>query len=514
MSLAHNPRFKALGNVVATAAIPAVVLGSLATPAQAAPITPARDVLTPKLATPSMVKAAEARIAAHLVAAHVPTSLTPATAKQTGTETVRKNDTLSHIQVRTGVSVADLKRFNGLSSDKIFPGQVLKLSGSSAAPARSNTSTKAPAKQAQSYKIQSGDTISGIAAKLGVGVTEVRRAAGNPVNDFIYAGRTLKIGAPSAPNAAPKTSQGPAAAPGTSTSATHTVRDGENPSVIASRYGMKLATFMSLNNLGSGSIIRPGQVLKISGQASTQSAVKAPASKAPAKRQSTYTIVPGDTLIGIGIKTGTPVNTLLKLNTNLSYTSKLIPGVTLKISGSTSTGGSSTGSSSVKPSSSKPLVGNSFLGRTYSSGTVNSANANKRALLAVQQPSRAQMQSMISRTAQQMGVDPSLALAHAFQESSFDMSSVSPANAVGVMQVIPSAGAWAEGLVGRKLNLLDPQDNVTAGVAIIRHHQRNSPSKEIGIASYYQGAAGVKKNGMYADTKRYVANIIALQKRF
>lgn len=523
MSLAHNPRFKALGSVVATAAIPAVVLGSLATPAQAAPITPARDALTPKLATPSMVKAAEARIAAHLVASHVPTSLTPATAKRTGTETVRKNDTLSHIAVRTGVSVADLKRINGLSSDRIFPGQVLKLSGSSAASPKSNAATKAPAKQvqAQSYKIKSGDTISGIAAKLGVSVSDVRRAAGNPTNDFIYAGRTLNIGAASASNTTSKSATPPTAVSGTSASGTHTVRAGENPSVIASRYGMKLATFMSLNNLGSGSIIKPGQVLKTSGKASAAPSAKAPAgsakapvNKTPAARQSTYTIVPGDTLIGIGIKTGTPVNALLKLNTNFSYSTTLIPGTTLKISGSASTGSSSTSSSSVKPSSSKPLVGNTFLGRTYSSGTVNSANANKQALLSVKQPSRAQMQSMVSRTAQQMGVDPSLALAHAFQESSFDMNSVSPANAVGVMQVIPSAGAWAETLIGRKLNLLDPQDNVTAGVAIIRHHQRNSPSKEIGIASYYQGAAGVKKYGMYADTKRYVANITALQNRF
>ncbi len=168
----------------------------------------------------------------------------------------------------------------------------------------------------------------------------------------------------------------------------------------------------------------------------------------------------------------------------------------------------------MNPTSSKPLVGNTFLGRTYSSGTVNSANENKRALLAANLPSRAQMQAMVASTARAMGVEPSLALAHAFQESSFNMASVSPANAVGVMQVIPSAGQWAEGLVGRKLNLLDPQDNVTAGIAIIRHHQRNSPSKEIGIASYYQGAAGVKKYGMYPDTKRYVANILALQNRF
>ena len=82
------------------------------------------------------------------------------------------------------------------------------------------------------------------------------------------------------------------------------------------------------------------------------------------------------------------------------------------------------------------------------------------------------------------------------------------------MQVIPSSGEWASQMVGRKLNLLDPQDNVTAGVAIIRHLQRTSSSLDIGIASYYQGAAGVKRNGMYPDTKQYVAKVKRYMQQF
>ena len=77
------------------------------------------------------------------------------------------------------------------------------------------------------------------------------------------------------------------------------------------------------------------------------------------------------------------------------------------------------------------------------------------------------MRRLVHDTAVQMGVDPALALAHAHQESGFDHRAVSPADAVGAMQVIPDAGDWASGLVGRELDLLDPQDNVTAGVAIM-----------------------------------------------
>ena len=499
MSIAQNRHVRAIGGAVATAAIPAVVLGTLATPAVAAPL-PTRDALQPRIATPAMVKAAEARISAHLVASHIPTSVTPM-AKKSETVTVKKGDTLSHISLRTKVSVADLKKANSLRSDTIFAGQTLRLKASGTAATAQRTAASGTAKTVSQYKVVVGDTLGGIAHRMGKSLAEVRSAAGNPAGDLIHIGQTLRFSSAGGTAVSKPGSQGSS----TRKPGSYVVRAGDTPSGIALRHNMSVSSFMSINGLGSSTIIRPGQVLKVSGGSASSSPA---APKAPAVGQGSYTVVSGDTLIGIANKTNTPVNTLLKLNKNLSYSSTLSIGQRLKTSGN----GSS--SSAVNPTSSKPLVGNTFLGRTYSSGTVNSANENKRTLLAAKLPSRAQMQSMVASTARAMGVDPSLALAHAFQESSFNMASVSPANAVGVMQVIPSAGQWAEGLVGRELNLLDPQDNVTAGIAIIRYHQRNSPSKEIGIASYYQGAAGVKKYGMYPDTKRYVANILALQKRF
>jgi LysM repeat protein len=48
---------------------------------------------------------------------------------------------------------------------------------------------------------------------------------------------------------------------------------------------------------------------------------------------------------------------------------------------------------------------------------------------------------------------------------------------------------------GTRAELLDPRDNVTAGVAIIRQLVRTSSSLDIAIASYYQGAGSVKRNG-------------------
>ena len=166
------------------------------------------------------------------------------------------------------------------------------------------------------------------------------------------------------------------------------------------------------------------------------------------------------------------------------------------------------------PTGGTSLVGNTFLGRTYAPSVVASANANKASLLAMGVPSRDQMQAKVAATARSMGVDAALAQAIAFQESGFDHTSVSPANAIGTMQVIPTSGDWASDLVGRDLNLLDPDDNVVAGVAILRQLVKTSPDLPTAIASYYQGAGSVKRNGMFSDTRRYVANVQTLMARF
>ena len=81
-------------------------------------------------------------------------------------------------------------------------------------------------------------------------------------------------------------------------------------------------------------------------------------------------------------------------------------------------------------------------------------------------------------------------------------------------QVVPSAGDWASEIVGRHLNLLDPDDNVTAGVAILGRLVSNSADLPTAIAGYYQGATSVRNNGMFADTRVYVANIQTHMSRF
>ena len=78
---------------------------------------------------------------------------------------------------------------------------------------------------------------------------------------------------------------------------------------------------------------------------------------------------------------------------------------------------------------------------------------------------------------------------------------------------MPSSGRWASTLVGRHLDLLDTRDNVVAGVAILSTLTA-AEREEVAVAAYYQGLGSVRAHGMYPDTRRYVADVLALRRRF
>jgi soluble lytic murein transglycosylase-like protein len=124
------------------------------------------------------------------------------------------------------------------------------------------------------------------------------------------------------------------------------------------------------------------------------------------------------------------------------------------------------------------------------------------------------MRNIIVAKARANGVDPALALAVSYQESGWNMHVVSVANAVGAMQVIPATSAWISGVVGRRLDPTSPSDNATTGVVLLKILTRAASSERQAVAAYYQGLRSVRANGMFADTRQYVANVMALKARF
>jgi LysM repeat protein len=309
----------------------------------------------------------------------------------------------------------------------------------------------------------------------------------------------------------------PTSSAGSSGGQSYVVRAGDTVSEIALRTGSTVGAIVAANGLNAQALIMVGQRLTIPAPGAERAgapptpaaepAGAAPPAAPPQQATRTHTVVAGDTVWDIARSTGSTVAAIVAAN-GLDSSALIRIGQRLTVPPAGAAGAGAT------PSSPRPLVGNTFAGRTYPGTTVAAANANKATLMARPVPSREEMRGLIARIAAEMGVDPSLALAVGYQESGFDQRAVSPANAIGAMQVIPSSGEWASGLVGRPLDLLDPVDNATAGVAILRQLQRSTADLPTAIASYYQGLGSVRRNGMYADTRRYVANVQTLMTRF
>ena len=121
------------------------------------------------------------------------------------------------------------------------------------------------------------------------------------------------------------------------------------------------------------------------------------------------------------------------------------------------------------------------------------------------------MRRVVIRIAHQNGVGTNIALAISWQESGWQMDQVSSAHAIGAMQVLPSTGRWVSTVVGRPLELRKLHDNVTAGVVLIRVLRDNAGVRHA-VAGYYQGLASVRHDGMYRDTRHYVANVLYLRR--
>jgi LysM repeat protein len=129
--------------------------------------------------------------------------------------------------------------------------------------------------------------------------------------------------------------------------------------------------------------------------------------------------------------------------------------------------------------------------------------------------SKAYARSLVRAAARRHGLDPALVLALAYNESGFQQHVTSSVGAVGVMQVMPGTGQWvAKYLLHRPVDLRNVRDNVAAGVAYFAMLRRLTGRNDMALAGYYQGLASVKKRGMFDDTKAYVANILALRRRF
>ena len=188
----------------------------------------------------------------------------PQVQNNAGRYVIQSGDTLSKIARQFNTSVSALKSANGLKSDLIITGHRLLIPGaqtqvSKPAPkpvvrvANVATQTRSNAKN---YVVQSGDTLSGIARKMGTTVDQLVKLNGIRNKNIIYVGQTLAIN-----SYAPAQAQTKASA--YAKSGQYTVKRGDSLYKIARQYGKSVQDIARQNNLKNPNLIYPGQVLKV-----------------------------------------------------------------------------------------------------------------------------------------------------------------------------------------------------------------------------------------------------------
>ncbi len=179
------------------------------------------------------------------------------------TYTVKAGDWLSKIAKAYGITVEQLKQYNSLKSDTIYPGQQLIVS----------PDTK--------HTVKKGDTLTLIASKYATTVEKLK-TSNSLKSDVIYINQVLYI--PSAAKSpAPSTPapESPSKAVTNWPSVTYTVKAGDTLSGIAKKFSTTVEAIMKYNYMDSGEWLNEGQKAAINGYAPRNFAVTPGESASP-----------------------------------------------------------------------------------------------------------------------------------------------------------------------------------------------------------------------------------------
>ncbi|MEA2902162.1 MAG: hypothetical protein QOH36_2049 [Actinomycetota bacterium] len=161
------------------------------------------------------------------------------------TYTVAPGDTLSEIAARLHIPVDDLAAANGITNpDRIVAGQVLVLPG----PVGPDPDADGGSGDTAAYVVRRGDTLSEIAAKLGVPADRLAEANGIDDPDLLQEDMVLVL---------PGTGGGVAGG--------YVVREGDTLSDIAEQMGATVDDLVTVNGIDDPDVLVVGTVLTVPG---------------------------------------------------------------------------------------------------------------------------------------------------------------------------------------------------------------------------------------------------------
>jgi peptidoglycan hydrolase-like protein with peptidoglycan-binding domain len=126
----------------------------------------------------------------------------------------------------------------------------------------------------------------------------------------------------------------------------------------------------------------------------------------------------------------------------------------------------------------------------------------------------ASVRTLLGYWARVEGVDAGLVRALAWMESGFQPGLVSKAGARGVMQVLPITRRYVERILLRQRVPNSVSGNIRIGVVYLRHLLTEFRGNERhALGAWYQGPASLRRRGQLGETRKFVANVLALRYR-
>lgn len=278
---------------------------------------------------------------ATLPAAQIPkaTSQNSAPVKKprpTGTRTtyqVKRGDTLASIATRMGVSWRDIAEWNQIDPNKaLLAGSTLYLYN--AKPVAEAKPIVKPTRP-DSYVVQSGDTLTGIAAKFDLSLSELAKYNNIPTDYQVRSKQTLWLIPDKVPS---KVVTAPKPAPATK-GTSYTVKSGDSLGSIANDFDVSLSELANANGLSTTSGVRINQKLVIpksaTSKANSDTAEKSDSRTVKATSgykgaTQLYKVQPGDSLGSLADTFNISVSDLAALN-YFKPTAGLIIGETIKV---------------------------------------------------------------------------------------------------------------------------------------------------------------------------------------
>lgn len=218
----------------------------------------------------------------------------------TSNYTVKSGDTLIGIANSIGVSAQQVAAVNSSfdANARLQRGQTIKVPASKA-----QVDIKLNDKPV-SYKIQSGDTLIGVANRYKIGVSDLAAANNLSTTSNLILGRSLTIPAngSSASSSSSSTSSNQSSASSSSSgkklgnTENYKVQSGDGLIALAARFGVSVQDLAATNNIAANAQLQRGQTLKVP------------------KVTVSYTVGSGDSLIGLARKYGVTTKELADMN--------------------------------------------------------------------------------------------------------------------------------------------------------------------------------------------------------